>query len=98
MVRRATAKKMTAVCKTFRHDLEGPVYQETVSGVVRWVAYLSCGKCGTLRRDVMTVGTCELVSRTYSHPEDYDTLMDVSEARKMVFKSLLRPGSYVGGD
>lgn len=98
MSTRTTAKKMTAVCKTFRHTLEGPVFQETVAGVVRWVAYLTCVKCGSLRRDVMTVGSCELVSRTYSHSDDYDTLMDVSEAKKVVFKDLLRKGSYADGD
>lgn len=81
-----------ARCRVFRHQFEGHVFQETVYGATRWVARIQCERCGTIRVDVMTVKSCELISRRYIHPEEYDTGQAYDEARQFLFKWMLDQG------
>lgn len=84
-------------CKVFNHVFDGNVYQRKVRGTIRWVADLQCGRCGTWRQDVMTPRTCELVSRTYVHPDEYNTKLTPREAKKILYKRMLS-GGKVGWD
>ena len=82
----------TMACKTFMHRLEGHVFVETIDEQRRWVARLECSTCGTRRVDVMMPQTCELVSRKYEYEgcADYDRSVDRTEAKKALFKLMLK--------
>lgn len=75
-----------------KHALDGYVVQERVDGRVVWVASLQCTNCGTWRHDVMKPKTCELISRSYSHPDDYDGSLSPAEARKLLFQHMMENG------
>lgn len=79
-------------CRAFRHVFDGNVFQEQVAGRTVWVARLDCGRCGTHRIDIMTPRTCELISRSYVHPDDYDGMLSPLEARQQLFTSMLARG------
>jgi hypothetical protein len=82
----------TMICKTFMHQLDGHVFAETIEGQARWVARLECGRCGTRRIDVMVPQSCKLISRKYDYTGcvDYDRTVDRLDAKKDLFKSMLR--------
>lgn len=82
----------TAKCKTFGHDLDGPVFVEKIKGVVRWVLHAECDRCGTRRIDVMVPHTFELVSRHYDYDgaPHYDKAEDRAKARKFLLKTRLQ--------
>lgn len=83
-------------CRAFRHNFDGHVYQEQIGGRVGgrvvWVARLECPRCGTHRVDVMAPGTCELISRSYVHPDDYDGMLSPNEARRTLYQGMLKSG------
>lgn len=89
LAEKQTVKVEHAKCRVFMHRLEGHVFLETVNGRSRWVARLQCVRCGRSRVDVMTVGTCELISRKYFGGDGYDTTWDRSDAKKFLFKVML---------
>lgn len=76
-------------CRALRHAFDGHVLREKVQGKIRWVARLECDRCGTLRIDVMMPNTCELVSRRYDHPDNYDGTLSQQAARRELFKRML---------
>lgn len=82
----------TARCKTYGHDLDGPVFLERVKGVMRWVLHAECTRCGTRRIDVMTPKTCELVSRHYDYDSapEYDKAEDRAKAKAFLMKAFLQ--------
>lgn len=76
-------------CRAFIHEiLPSHIFQETVNGVVRWVARSECGRCGTLRKDVMLVKSFLLVSREYLHPDNYPTTLSKQDAKTTYFNWL----------
>lgn len=87
-----TMNLTTARCKTYGHDLDGPVFREKIKGVIRWVLYADCDRCGTRRIDVMMPNTCELVSRHYDYDNapEYDKSEDRSKARKFLLRGRLQ--------
>lgn len=86
-----TMNLTTARCKTFNHNLDGPVFIERVKGAIRWVGYFECADCGTKRIDVMMPKTFELVSRhyDYSAAPEYDQSEDRAKAKKFLFSTKL---------
>lgn len=80
----------SAWCRTFRHEFDGHVYQEKslTTGKTVWVARLECARCGTQRVDTMTPKTCELISRQYIYPEEYQTGLTRTDARRRVFAAM----------
>jgi hypothetical protein len=79
-------------CRAFRHAIDeenGSLFQEQRDGRTVWVAPLECPRCGTRRTDVMTPRACELISRTYDHPDGYDGLLTPAEARRILYKHKL---------
>lgn len=96
-VRSAQGRKVVPLayvkCRAFqKHELDGGVYEENHEGRKVWVAKLQCSGCGTWRYDVMTPVKCELISRGYSRPDDYDGKMSPDEARKILYKHLVANG------
>jgi hypothetical protein len=93
--RKAWQKKArpSAWCKTFLHDLDGHTYVETseATGAEVWVAALECLRCGTRRVDFMVPETCELISRRYFHPKEYDKHLARDEAKREVMSSMMAP-------
>lgn len=82
----------TARCKTYGHDLDGPVFLERIKGHMRWVLYAECSRCGTKRIDVMTPKTCELISRHYNYDAapEYDQTEDRRKAKVFFMKEHLQ--------
>lgn len=80
-------------CKALRkHALDGHVFEEKDGRRIVWVARLECTHCGTWRIDVMTPRQCELISRTYVHPDDYDATISAEEARKALYRHMIDNG------
>lgn len=80
-------------CRAFRvHNLDGHTFAEHVGGRNVWVARLTCDRCGTHRIDVMKPRSCELISRLYVHPDNYDGAMTSAEARKIIYKHMIDNG------
>lgn len=75
-----------------KHDLDGVVTEERANGRKVWVARLECDVCGTWRTDVMTPIKCELISRAYLHPDDYDGSVLPADARKIIYKHMIDNG------
>jgi hypothetical protein len=80
----------SARCKVFKHDFDGHIFLETIKNSTRWVARLQCTRCGTRRVDVMIPLTCELVSRHYEYPDTYDTQLEHSDAKRVLFKFMIQ--------
>jgi len=80
------SSELSLKCRAFnKHNIDGVLHEEVLGNRKVWVYYGQCMDCGTDRIDVMTPRKCELISRTYVHPEEYDTTLPVSEARKNFF-------------
>lgn len=75
-----------------KHAFDGRVVQQRRDGKVVWVAELECASCGTWRLDVMKPKSCELISRTYEHPSDYDGRVVPAEARKLLYQHMIENG------
>lgn len=84
----------TVRCQAFRHQFDGHVFLERsrATGRTVWVARLECPRCGTRRVDVMVPETCELISRSYEHSDEYRDALDTrdrDDAKRIVFTSML---------
>jgi hypothetical protein len=82
-------REESAYCRAFRHGLDGHVFQEKRNGRTAWVAYLECKDCGSRRIDVMEPNTCQLLGRSYTHEDWYDTTLSPQDAKQIVFARML---------
>lgn len=85
-------KKEYLKCRGFRHDFDGPVFQEKWQGKTVWIFYGKCETCTSTRTDIMEPMSCELIHRDYGHPDDYDGIMTPQEAKRILFIEKIQEG------